>query len=141
MKAIIGAKVIEMNKTEANAAGRVNSDAFKELSTLRAAYPDFRIVIKSVKAKDTMKGLSVSYMEKYISTHDDEDGTIMAEFRMLRGLDENGNKSELADAVSYGELKMWFLSYFPEAERFEVNEILAKAKATREAQKAARQAA
>ena len=53
MKAIIGAKVIEMNKTEANAAGRVNSDAFKELSTLRAAYPDFRIVIKSVKAKDT----------------------------------------------------------------------------------------
>ena len=49
--------------------------------------------------------------------------------------------AELADAVSYGELKMWFLSYFPEAERFEVNEILAKAKATREAQKAARQAA
>lgn len=141
MKAIISAKVIEMNKTEANAAGRVNSDAFKELETLRAAYPDFRIVIKATKSKDNMKGLTVKYMENYISTHDDEDGTIMADFRVLRGLDEEGNVSEIADAVSYGELKMWFLSVYPEAERLEVNAILAKAKEAREAQKAARKTA
>ena len=141
MKAIIDAKVIEMNKTEAKAAGRFNSEEFKELSALRKAYPDFRIVIKTTKSKDNMKGLTVKYMEKYISTHDDDDGAIMAEFRVLRGLDEKGNKSELADAVSYGELKMWFLSVYPEAERLEVNEILAKAKATREAQKTARKAA
>lgn len=141
MKAIIDAKVIEMNKTEAKAAGRFNSEQFLELSALRAAYPDFRIVIKATKSKDNMSGLTVNYMEKYISNHDDEDGTIMSEFRTLRGLDENGNKSELADSVSYGELKMWFLSVYPEAERFEVSEILAKAKAVREAQKAARKAA
>ena len=141
MKAIIGAKVIEMNKTEAKAAGRYNSEEFKELNALRVAYPDFRIVIKTTKSKDNMSGLTVSYMEKYISTHDDEDGTIMSEFRTLRGLDENGNKSEIADSVSYGELKMWFLSVYPEAERFEVSEILAKARAAREAQKAARKAA
>ena len=141
MKAIIGTKVIEMNKTEAKAAGRFNSEEFKELSALRDAYPDFRIVIKTTKSKDNMKGLTVKYMEKYISTHDDDDGTIMAEFRVLRGLDEEGNVSEIADAVSYGELKMWFLSVYPEAERLEVSEILAKAKAAREAQKAARKAA
>jgi hypothetical protein len=141
MKAIIEAKVIEMNKTEAKAAGRVNSEEFKELATLRNAYPNFRIVIKAVKAKDTMKGLSVSYMEKYISNHDDEDGTIMSEFRLLRGLDEDGNKSEIAVVASYGELKMWFLSVYPELERFDVNAILARAKAAREEQKAARQAA
>lgn len=141
MKAIIDAKVIEMNKTEAKAAGRFNSEEFKELSALRSAYPDFRIVIKATKSKDNMKGLTVKYMEKYISTHDDEDGTIMAEFRVLRGLDEEGKTSEIADAVSYGELKMWFLSVYPEAERLEVNEILAKAKKIREAQKTARKAA
>lgn len=141
MHAIIGTKVIEMNKSEAKAAGRFNSEAFNELSALRAAYPDFRIVIKTTKSKDNMKGLTVNYMEKYISTHDDEDGTIMSEFRVLRGLDEDGNVSEIADAVSYGELKMWFLSVYPEAERLEVSEILAKAKAAREAQKAARKAA
>ena len=100
MKAIIEAKVIEMNKTEAKTAGRFNSEAFKELAELRAAFPDFRIVVKSTKSKDNMKGLTVSYMEKYISTHDDEDGTIMSEFQMLRGLDEDGNESEIAEAVS-----------------------------------------
>ena len=141
MKAIIEAKAIEMNKTEAKAAGRFNSEAFKELAELRAAFPDFRIVVKSTKSKDNMKGLTVSYMEKYISSHDDEDGTIMSEFQMLRGLDEDGNESEIAEAVSYGELKMWFLSKYPEAERFEVSEILAKAKKAREEQKAARKAA
>ena len=54
---------------------------------------------------------------------------------------QDNSITELADAVSYGELKMWFLSVYPEAERLEVNEILAKAKKAREAQKAARQAA
>ena len=141
MKAIIGTKVIEMNKIEAKAAGRYNSEEFKELSALRVAYPDFRIVIKTTKSKDNMSGLTVSYMEKYISTHDDEDGTIMSEFRMLRGLDENGKKLEIIEPASYGEMKMWFLSKYPELERFDVNAILAKAKAAREAQKAARQAA
>lgn len=142
MKAIIDAKMIEMNKTEAKAAGRFDSNEFHELAALRAAYPNFRIVIKTTKSKDNMKGLTAKYMENYISTHDDEDGTIMSTFRMLRGLDENGNTSEIADAVSYGELKMWFLSIYPDVEQFgKVNEILAKAKATREAQKAARKAA
>ena len=141
MKAIIGTKVIEMNKTEAKAAGRFNSEEFKELSALRTAYPDFRIVIKATKSKDNMKGLDIQFMEKYISSHDDEDGTIMSEFRLLRGLDENGYKLEIVEPASYGELKMWFLSKYPELERYDVNEILEKAKKAREAQKAAHKAA
>lgn len=141
MKAIIDAKVIEMNKTEAKAAGCFNTEEFRELAALRAAYPDFRIVIKAVKAKDNMKGLDIPFMEKYIASHDDEDGTIMKEFRLLRGLDENGKKLEIIEPASYGEMKMWFLSKYPELERFDVNAILVKAKAAREAQKAARQAA
>lgn len=141
MKAIIGAKVIEMNKTEAKAAGCFNTEEFHELAALRTAYPEFRIVIKTVKSKDNMKGLDVPFMEKYISSHDDEDGTIMDEFRLLRGLDQDGNKLEIVEPASYGELKMWFLSKYPELERFDVNAILARAKATREEQKAARRAA
>jgi hypothetical protein len=141
MKAVISKQVIEMTKAEAKAAGTYGTAEFEELANLRKEFPNFRIVTKASKSKDNMKGLTFSYMEKYISAHDDEDGAIMSEFKMLRGLDEDGNESEIADAVSYGELKMWFLSKYPEAERFEVSEILAKAKATREAQKAARKAA
>ena len=136
--------VIEMTAKEAKAAGKIGTQEFKDLQTLRSMNPTFAIVIvkpSRSKKKDNMKGLTFSYMEKYISAHDDEDGTIMSEFKMLRGLDEDGNESEIADAVSYGELKMWFLSVYPEAERLEVNAILAKAKEAREAQKAARKAA
>ena len=142
MNANIGMKVIEMNKTEAKAAGKVNSNEFAELNALRAAYPNFRVVIKTTKSRDNMKGLTVDYMKKYIETHDDEDSAVMMEFFALRGLDESGNKLEVAQPVSYGELKLWFLSKYPEVEHLDkVNEILAKAKAAREAQKAAKKVA
>ena len=135
-------KVIEMNKTEAKAAGQVGTREFEELTELRAAYPGFRVVVKATKSKNNMKGLTVSYMEKYIKAHDDEDGAVMMEFFALRGLDESGKKLEVAQPVSYGELKLWFLSKYPEVEYLDkVNEILAKAKAAREAQKAAKKVA
>ena len=142
MNANLMKKTIEMTKNEAKAAGKIGSEEFKELRQYMEMYPTFTIDIKApAKRKVEFRGLNYEYMKNYIKKNDDEDGTIMAEFRVLRGLDEKGNKSEVADAVSYGELKMWFLSVYPEAERLEVNEILAKAKKIREAQKTARSAA
>ena len=86
-----------------------------------------------------MKGLDTNYMERYIKAHDDAENTILKEFYALRGLDENGAKKELAQAVSYGELKMWFLATYPEVEKMNetVNAILEKAKAKRMAAKQA----
>jgi hypothetical protein len=137
---MIDAKVIEMNKTEAKAAGRYNSEEFKELSALRVAYPDFRIVIKTTKSKDNMKGLDTKFMEKYIKEHDEtEDKAQLKEFYSLRGLDENGKKKQFAQAVPYGILKQWFLTYFPEVADMNntIDEILKKAQAKREAAKKA----
>ena len=137
MKANLMKKTIEMSKAEAKAAGRVNTDEFMELAELRAACPGFRIVVKTTKSKDTLKGLTFDYMEKYIKSHDDEDGSIMMEFYTLRGLDENRNKIELTKPAAYAAMKKWFLSKYPEVEHTDkVNEILARAKANREAQKA-----
>jgi len=144
MKAIIGKKVIEMNKAEAKAAGIYGSATFEELKALRAEFPGFRIEVKASKSKDNMKGLSVPYMKNYIVKHDDEDGTNMAIFNQLRGLDDTGNKVEFARVASYGELKMWFLDTYPEVEDMNktVDDILAKAKKNREAKRlAAKQAA
>ena len=134
----VSASII-MTKTEAKAAGKVNSNEFNELAALRAAYPNFRIVIRTSKSKDSMKGLDTNYMERYIKAHDDAENTILKEFYALRGLDENGTKKELAQAVSYGELKMWFLATYPEVEKMNetVNAILEKAKAKRMAAKQA----
>ncbi len=134
----VSASII-MSKAEAKAAGKVNSHEFNELAALRAAYPTFRIVIRASKSKDSMKGLDTNYMERYIKAHDDAENTILHEFYALRGMDAQGHKMELAQAVSYGELKMWFLATYPEVENMNdtVNAILEKAKAKRMAAKQA----
>ena len=135
MKAVISKQVIEMTKAEAKAAGTYGTAEFEELANLRKEFPNFRIVTKTSKSKDNMKGLDTKFMEKYIKEHDDEDKTKLKEFYTLRGLDENGKKKQFAQAVPYGILKQWFLTYFPEVANMSdtIDEILKKAQAKREA--------
>lgn len=143
MNANISSATIILSKAEAKAAGKVNTPEFKELNALRASYPTFRIVIRASKSNDNMKGLTVEYMKKYISAHDDENGSTMKVFNSLRGIYEDG-ATEFARVATYGELKMWFLDTYPEIEDMNktVNDILAKAKRSREAKRmAAKQAA
>lgn len=130
---------IEMTKTESKAAGNIHTDEYLELKELRTQNPTFRIVIKTTKSRDNMKGLTVSYMKKYIEKHDNEERANMAIFNSLRGLDADGNEIELTRCVTYGELKMWFLDTYPEVEQFNqnVNRILEEAKRSREAKRQA----
>lgn len=130
---------IEMTKTESKAAGNIHTDEYLELKELRTQNPTFRIVIKTTKSRDNMKGLTVSYMKKYIEKHDNEERANMATFNSLRGLDVDGNEIELTRCVTYGELKMWFLDTYPEVEQFNqnVNRILEEAKRSREAKRQA----
>lgn len=134
MKAIIERKVIEMTKAEEKAAGFFGTAEFEELKALREAYPGFRIVAKASKSRDNMKGLDTPFMEKYIKEHDDEDHTLLKEFYSLRGMDENGKKKQFGQAVPYGILKQWFLTYFPEVANMSdtVDKILAKAQKKRD---------
>lgn len=134
---------IEMTKTESKAAGNIHTDEYLELKELRTQNPTFRIVIKTTKSRDNMKGLTVSYMKKYIEAHDNEEKANMATFNSLRGLDVNGNELELARRATYGELKMWFLDTYPEVEKINqnINEILAQAKKSRETKRQAANAA
>ena len=140
MKAIISKQVIEMTKAEAKAAGTYGTAEFVELANLRKEFPNFRIVTKASKSKDNMKGLDTKFMEKYIKEHDKtEKQEMLKEFYSLRGLDENGKKKQFAQAVPYGILKQWFLTYFPEVADMNntIDEILKKAQAKREAAKKA----
>lgn len=131
--------VIEMTKSESKAAGKVGTAEFEELASLRAACPGFRIVIKATKSRVNMKGLDTNYMERYIKAHDDEEHTALKEFYSLRGLDENGEKIDFAPVASYGTLKQWFLTYYPEVAKMNdtVTAILKRAEAKRQAAKQA----
>ena len=129
---------IEMTKTEAKAAGKPNTTEYNTLLELMKNFPGFQIeIVKSAAKKaDHFKGLDYDYMENYIKSHQPE---LLKTFYELRGLDANGKKVELVAAATYGEIKMWFLTQFPEIEKLgeNVNKIIEEARKAREAQKKA----
>ena len=138
MNANLFSRKIEMTKAEAKAAGKPNPPEYNTLLELMKNFPGFQIeIVKSAAKKvDHFKGLDTNYMENYIKSHKPE---LLETFYELRGLDANGKKVELAAAATYGEIKMWFLTQFPEIEKLgeNVNKIIEEARKAREAQKKA----
>ena len=138
MNANLMNKRIEMTKTEAKNAGKPNTEDYKMLVELMKNFPTFQIEIRKSAAKrtDRFKGLDYDYMKQYIELHD---ATKMETFYELRGLDENGHKVGMTAVASYGEIKMWFLTQFPEIERMgeRVNQIIEETRKAREAKKIA----
>ena len=111
---------IILTKKEMAAASKYGSDAYVKLQQARRDYPGFDVVTVSRKTtgkRETFKGLTYEYMEKYIIAHDDENNSIMAEFKMLRGTSEEAVEL-LADSATYKEMKDWFLKKFPAIAEF-----------------------
>lgn len=142
MNANLMTKKIEMTKTEAKAAGKLNTTEYNTLLELTNNFPGYQIEIVKTAAKkvDRFKGLDYNYMTDYIKSHNEE---LLKEFYTLRGLDENGKKVGMSAAASYGEIKMWFLEQFPEIEEMgeKVNKIIEETRKAREARKAQKEAA
>lgn len=142
MNANLMTKKIEMTKTEAKAAGKLNTTEYDTLLELMNNFPGYQIEIVKTAAKkvDRFKGLDYNYMADYIKSHNEE---LLKEFYTLRGLDENGKKVGMAAAASYGEIKMWFLEQFSEIEEMgeKVNKIIEETRKAREARKAQKEAA
>ena len=111
-------RTIEMNKATATAAAKFGTDAYNQLQTARRDYPTYRVItVKQKGAQPEYKGMDYKYMEKYIAAHDDENGSIMDQYKMLTGKSEAG-KDAMADAACYADVKEWFLMTYPEIEKF-----------------------
>lgn len=113
------ARTIEMTKKFEKAASRFGSDEYKMLQEARKDYPTYKIIVKTstTKSKESFKGLTYEYMEKYIAAHDDENKAIMAEYEMLRATSDEA-KEALAEACSYHEIKEWFFEKYPAIKAF-----------------------
>ena len=115
-------RTIEMTKKFATAAAKFGTDEYKQLQEARRDYPTFKVVTVTRKAaKSAFKGLTFKYMEKYIAAHDNEDKSIMAEYKKLRAQfdeEDDENIKVLAESASYMEIKDWFLKKFPEIKKF-----------------------
>lgn len=132
---------IEMTKAEAKEAGKYNSEKYIELKSIRADFPDFRIVtVNTPKKKDPYKGLTYTYMAKYIKAYTKDGDIRRTEFTQMSGYDENGVKIVFAETATYGEVRAWFLLKFPEIEEYNevVKELKQKVKAENEAKKEAK---
>lgn len=112
MNANFTKQIIEMSTTEAKAAGKFSSPEFNELQGLRAAYPNFQIVVKAPKRAKNQLKIDYKFMEDYIKVHDDEKGTIMDELLFLRG--KKAKEGEYVETVNFMDIKNWFLKKFPE---------------------------
>ena len=66
-----------------------------------------------IRTASIEKNSKINYadMERYISFHDDEDGTKMREFNALRNAKENGALT----SKNFFEIKKWFFEAFPNA--------------------------
>lgn len=112
-------QTIEMSKKFAAAAHKYGTPEYVQLQEVRRDYPNFKEVIATQKVnskKDLCKGLTYEYMEKYIKVHD-EDGSIMDEYMMLRGLTKEALEA-LAEPCTYQEMRNWFLNKFPAIAEF-----------------------
>ena len=113
MKANLIEKTIEMNKSEAKAAGIIGSAMCKELKQYMEMYPTFAIKVKvPTKKKNSLK-LTYQYMEKYIRLckRDNKDALLKTFYTMI-GKNEEGTNDEFR--YGYFEVKAWFLETFAE---------------------------
>lgn len=122
-------KTIELTKADAKNAGKYGSEEYSLLTQIMKDFPSYSMVIKSATKRDNYKGLTLEYMEKFIKEHDDENGTVMADFNTLRGRNEKGEEIEGVAVASYGEIKKWFLGKYEKVSDFgknHINDILGK---------------
>lgn len=122
-------KTIELTKADARNAGKYGSEEYNLLTQIMKDFPSYSMVIKSAPKRDNYKGLTLEYMEKFIKEHDDENGTVMADFNTLRGRNEKGEEIEGVAVASYGEIKKWFLGKYEKVSDFgknHINDILGK---------------
>ncbi len=109
--------LIIMDRTFAKLCEDTNSGEYAKLQSVRKDYPDFKVLTRTIKRnpdKNTYKGLTYAYMEKYIlnSGNDDEVKEALSEYRKLREI------GECHKGKSYPVIKKWFLERYPEIENF-----------------------
>ena len=109
-------KTIEITKAFSKKAKVYNSEEYKELVDACQKFPTYVLTIVENKRsnrnnKESYKGLTIDFMEKYIESHStnkDED------LKALRQMTGRVNEGELENKKNYPDIKKWFLAKFDE---------------------------
>ena len=117
LKVDFSKNLIIMDRTFAKMSEDTNSSEYAKLQSVRKDYPEFKVITRTIKRnpdKNTYKGLTYAYMERYIlnSGNDEEVKEALSEYRKLREI------GECHKGKSYPVIKKWFLERYPEIENF-----------------------
>ena len=112
IKVNFASRTIIVSRPFAIRAANPCSAEYHQLTDVQSAYPDYEIVIRTIKKADNehYKGLTYSYMEHYISTHENAE-TRMREYNEMRLRAE-------CHSMKYGHIKSWFLAAYPQIDDF-----------------------
>ena len=100
---------IVMDRTFAKKSTVVGSIEYYKLQMARRDYPEYRVVRREIKKnpnKESYRGLTYEYMERYILTHPKKE-------MMLKKYKEMLLLSE-CHSIRYPQIKKWFLESYPE---------------------------
>ena len=108
---------IIMSRSFEKCASIAGSEEYRRLQLVRQDYPNFSVVRRSIKkapTKETYAGLTYTYMEAYIASHDNADANmkVYGELRLIGACHK----------VSYPTIKKWFLETYPEIVEFGIDE-------------------
>ena len=109
------ARCIVMDRTFYKNSSNIRFEEYAMLQRARQDYPTYTPVIKRIKRnpnKETYRGLTYAYMERYIESHENAE-EMMAHYKELRLISECHGK-----ARRYPAIKKWFLKQYPEVEKF-----------------------
>ncbi len=109
---------IIMDRAFAKEALDTRSEEYQHLQQVRQDYPYYSVVRRRIKRnalRETYDGLTYTYMENYIRSHESGEAQemVLSEFYEMRLISECHKKSR-----RYPAIKKWFLTKYPEIKEF-----------------------
>lgn len=107
-------KNILISRAFSTASMHINSEEHKTLTKIKSVYSDYLVILREIKKnpqKESYRGLTYEYMERYIELHDGRNSKAMNEYKELRLIAE-------CHSIRYAHIKKWFLKNYPEIEDF-----------------------
>lgn len=116
---------IEVSKAFLKRADLYGTSESITLEKVRAAYPDFEVIGRSIAKSNTKRPylrVSYAYMERYIANHEKAEER-MKEYQEMRFRSE-------CHEVPFSEVKKWFIACYPEIDDFTPEQFHEENKAT-----------
>ena len=106
-------QAIELSKSFASKASKYGSEEYRILTAAQKDFPSYKTIITASakrKTKDSYKGLSYEYMERYINAYEPEEtrAEVLAKLKEMKFISQCHSV-----AHRYPVIKKWFLDKYP----------------------------